>query len=420
MATGLDLDMKYQNGKLLANELARESHYVYARILLHVANSTEISFVNILADCIELFSKNLTDMSMGNFLYHVDESQSYYVPCANSAASLYMISGYEFNNFLENRRTKVTQKLGVLSNFANFSVSVYSAILLYLMVIMILVTLKAWILMRSPHKMTKLIRRSTKLFRHILQRTNRHNRIIALVFHCGLFLLATPFLLLFKTNQVVAPSEPFIRTYEDVITEKPFIYYSNILFDETALLKPSKYHVNSKDIESQIWTYFMSHSKQFNFNDLNLVGSTAKNISRGRTIFLGALDVVNPIMQTFCSFSQSPDLYRMSLFRDPNQRESLTGFALRRGVQDKKLIKRIRNLMEFHYHEQIPFITTSYVGFRLTGSDHQHILRQLPHCQGIRISEDNQQEIHPSDLQFFDYFFRFLMIILVISLISFY
>lgn len=409
--------LEFVDGKLVGNELTQESHYAYARLISQIGNSTDVSFVTTLANCIELFDRNLTDFSIGNYDY-TKEAPSYYVPCPNSASSIYFISGYDVNKFQSSEMTNAFgSKFGVLHNFANFSIEIYAVIFLFLALAVALIAFK--VKLCSKKSLMCLLKRPRSLFNKLVC-GRRSTRLLSFLFHSGFFLISTPFLLLFKTSQVVTPKEPFITNYEQVLSEKPSIYYSNILFNETSLMMPNKRDIEENTIRNRMWKYFKGHSETFPADAIERYPATGQGITNHQVIFIGPLDVLYPIKQAFCSFSISPELFKMSLFKDENQRETLTGYALRRGMSDKKFIKRIRNVMEFYYHDHLPRLLTSYAGFEwgygAFNAKHRH--KQLSVCQD---EESSQKEhvLQASDLRFFDCFLRILATAVFLDLAAF-
>lgn len=238
----------------------------------------------------------------------------------------------------------------------------------------------------------------------------------------GFFFISTPFLLLFKTNQVITPRPPFLLNYEEVIARNAQVIYSNILFDEMILLRPAKLDDQSNDIQNRFWRYFNSNSHKIvfdtNIETMKTVDLAAKEISQQKSIFLAPFVVAYPMMQAFCSFSNFPDLYRMFHFHDASQREILTGPAVRKGFEDSKLLKRIRNAMEFHLYQQLPFTTSNFGGFtHKVDPVINHRLSQLSYCQETKILGQQLHSPKASDLHFFLYFLKIVALFLALAFI---
>lgn len=417
VSNGVDIEMKFKDGKLSDNGFASQSNYISANIALQISNSTEITFVRFLAECVNRFATNQSDFSMGSYDF-IQQKQPYYVPCPSLPSSLYFISGYEVNEYQISRNVhSFRAKWGVLNNVGNFAPSVYTLLSIWLVINLLLVIVKVALRVKNPQKhMLQLVQVSLKLAKRIFRGKSLMNRIFCFFLNLGFFFISAPFLLLFKTNQVVTPKQPLLTNYEEVIAKNAQVIYSNIQFDETILLRPLQLDDQSRDIQDRFWRHFNSNSQKVTFGtsleDRSVIDLMVKSIVQQKSIYLASFEVAHPLMQTFCSWSEHPDLYRMFVLKDVNQRETLTGFALRRGFESKKLVKRIRNAMEFYIYQHIPFASSNYadVPWKLDPVV-SHKQLQVTYCQqSERSGQNKRQTLKASDIEFFDYFLRGLTV----------
>lgn len=383
-----------------------------------VANSTDVFCVQTISECIGRMKNNLSDYSIGEYIYH-DESAPYYVPVQWDPGSIYIVSGNDINS-LSKKVISSEWSYGLMSNLGIYSWPTYSLIGLVFALVYLLTLMKTLLFIERHFSFVKLRRNKINLFFIVLRRfksiTNSPEDVksCSFIIWVTFFFFLTPFLLMFKTAQVITPEPKIYSSYDQLIKSNVTIFYSSILSEERALLAPNDLNVKNKDIVYQIWKHFNQNGIYFASNRMKSTNNflyLTNSITSG-FVFVSTYAVASKIRKTFCSFSNPKQLFNVLMFQDKSQREVLNGFALRREFFNGKLIRRLRAAFEFNYQRRRTY--RCFYGLQVVHKTPEHRKVQKEIClrnQFIR------QEVSfvASDLSFFSFFFSYLVLAIFIA-----
>ena len=166
-------------------------------------------------DCIDRFERNQSDFSLGYNDIHGTEGK-YSALVSAFPLSLNLLSGYNVYEYQKEQDNWVKQRMRVLENFESYQPAVHALGAVWLIA---------------------LLNKSFDHFCSLKDASCTRWRLLSPLFHTALFFLLTPFCILFKTNQVVTKEPSIISSYEQIMSQKVQVVYSNIRMNDTHLLK---------------------------------------------------------------------------------------------------------------------------------------------------------------------------------------
>lgn len=414
---------KREDGSLYAESpSATELHASEVLLQSAIANSTDLFCTNTIADCTLRMQLNLSDFSIGEYIYY-RENDVYFVPVPWDASSIYFVSGYELNSL--NSRS-INNPEGLIGNLGVYSFQIYLFIVLIFIFSSSLIALKALILFeinfsrRKKGRIDKFLQIMRKLRLEMFKSSCKHVKCCSFITYLTFFLFSTPFLLMFKTAQVITQPPPIYSSYQELIRSNVTIYYASMLTDEKAFLHPNSFNIERHDIVDKMWKYFLGHSRHI---DLRKSQSEFLKLTHlltsGYAVFFSSFYTSARIRQVFCSLSDSNQLFNVLMFRDKSQRMDLAGFAMRKGYKNEKLIKNQRRVFEFYFVRHMRRSFSSLYGLDIMGTDSEHRKLQKEICMKQEIIKQ-AVSLGSSGLEFFFRFFQIILAFVLFSLIVFF
>ena len=240
-------------------------------------------------------------------------------------------------------------------------------------------------------------------------------RLLSLLFHTALFFFITPFCILFKTNQVVTKEPPLITSYEQIMSQKAQVVYTNIQMNDTDLLKQQTDKADGT--MDRMRKYFKSNSRfllpERSLKALDMMTKLSQAVVDNKLVFLASLEAAEGFRQTICSWSLQPNYYQILMYHDPHQGEIIAGFPFRMLQPPKELVKRLRSAFEMHIPSTLISAIDNYVGIELLPNSNAHKQHQLLLCQRKSLIQHQKEELLANDFQFFESFFARIVIALV-------
>lgn len=340
------------------------------------------------------------------------------MPVPWDAETIYIITGYDINKYKEQR---FINTYGLIHNFTVYGCDVHLCILTFFILLFILILLKASILYEYNHSLRRRKRVTLmgiirKLKIELLKHSAKHTRGFSLILFASFFFISSPFLLMFKTAQVVTKQPRIISSYDDLVKSNATIFYSSLLSDESSFLWPSSRSIEHEDIVYETWMYFLKHGiyydmrkqRPITFKDMmNLVVSDD-------AVFFSSFYIAARIREVFCSFSEEEQLLNVLMFKDENQREELNGFAMRKGFVDDILVKKQRRAFEFYFVRHMRRSHHSFYGLDIGDSSPEHRKLQKQVCLKHELT-GQMVHVEAGDVEFYFFFFLCILIFFLIA-----
>lgn len=414
---GVLTEIELKNNRIITKSESVEIHRNPIEFALGLANVTELTVVRQNSDCVERFINNQSDFSPGYFYMH-DETGQFYVPVPAIATSLHILTGYNVYEYEQNG-TNITTKYGIIHNFNSFSWQIYFLVVLWLLSLYCIIGLSVN-LIKSKFKLIRRVKYSFSLFYLVFRGKTKRWRTISLIINIARLLLVTPFCILFKTNQVVIKKPHLLNTYNEIIKNNAQMYYTTYYMNDSLFLKNAAGN-DGPVSDKEVWNYFESHAHEFiagkSLKSLQLIKTLAKEITKQESVFIGSFAVTEILRQTFCSFSDEPNLYQILTFHDSRQGEIISGFAFREENQPKNLIRKIRSFFEANIPEHWLSSIRVYPGFRFFPQSTEHRQQQLALCTRDELAEYRKDEKLTSSFYFYYHFFQLTIFLFAFSFI---
>ena len=421
MSVGMMYDVKFkENGRFTIEGTAAKSMSYYIQFGINLTkNMTEAFFAESHEECLERFRLNQSDFSLNRFSIH-DTSGKYSAPVPSYSSSLNIVSGYNLHTYEQEQHVFSKKMPSVLHNFASYSNKIYVLTALFMLSLFLIIWTNVFIVQKRCC-LKRTVRKALKYFITFIMNGSDRWYLPSLVLTMGLFLLVTPFCILFKTKQVVVDEPPMITNYRKIIDQRVQMIYTGLGTNESDFFKlgSNSRHANSMN---EILEYFHSNSRLFKLevtpHTHNLLLTLSKGIVQGKNVIIGSDEVTEPMRQLFCSWTLGDDLYQMLSFRDPKQEEIILGFIFGR-YPSKNLVKRLRHTFEAHIPSVLLKIFDNYEGIELLLTSPEHRQRQLFLCQQRTLIAHRKEEVSPTDLSFFLPFFATLLVPILTSITLF-
>lgn len=416
---------KTPDGKFKLNGFVTRSHILSLDFHSSLLNASQFVVKKGFKDCLKLLIENKTDYIIG-FASDGDE-KPFYVPVPYVSTSLHLISGYDVGKYIKDVKFKGPNSLGVLSNIYNFDFQVYFAILLFIISIGLLLLahslkIKAH-LIRIGKKRLKLLKTYRRVYKKLSDVKRTKTKLVSLVSYISYFLLITPFLLLFKTNQVVNEKPFIISNYEEIINANASIYYPSIAVNETVFLIPTGFDVDHNNIMNKFWNFFQTKSQHYDFSNTQTFDKLfylKDKLINGKGIFLTEFSTIVNIKAILCSFTKEDEYIQIFIYHDRHQRAEVQGMPVRRGYYNPQLNKKHRALFEMDLYNQLLIMGVEYIGFQYTGTSRDHRRIQYEYCQKEQpIELTTKDHIPPLKVEFYSLSLKILSALYLFALIIF-
>lgn len=416
---GLERKVKInKHGRYKLQPLGAKSSAVHIDFALSLTNVSEVLGVESYDDCIKHFEKNDSDFSVCPFRIH-QMSDKFSVPVPAFSSSLEILSGYNEYTYQKEQQVLANNMPSVLANFAAYSYTIYSLASLFLFSLFLVVEANVLLVQRRL-RVRRSIRKSIKYLSSFIRTGCKRWFLPSLVLNLGLFLLVTPFRILFKTNQVVIKGPQMITNYRKIIDQRVEIvnlgFGSNI---DMFLQLGTKSH--SDNSMTKIYKYFQSNSHRIRLakspKSLEVLSELSKAMVQGRQVIVSSGTMTEALRQLFCSWALEDDLYQILSFRDPIQGEVILGYAFRSLDPPKELVKRLRRAFEGHLPSTLAYLLNNYIGVIYLPNSPLHKQRQLFLCQQRILLPHSKEQVVPADLAFFFPFFATILVPIVLSFV---
>ena len=414
--TGIDNKVVLKSDGFTVEGPAAKTMRNWIAFFLKLGNVTQLVTVRTNADCIDRFERNQSDFSLGYYDIH-DTKGKYSAPVPAFPLSLHFLSGYNVYEYQKGQDNWVKQQMGVLENFKSYQPAVYALGTVWLIALFAAVTLRVVQICKKP-RFARVLNKSFNYFWLLKNARCKRWRLLCLWLHSALFFLVTPFCILFKTNQVVTKEPSLITSYEQIMSQKAQVVYTHIQINDTDLLKQQ---TDSKagGTMDRMWKYFKTNSRHVlparNPETFELLTKLSQGIVDNKLVFLASLGIAEAFRQVFCSWAVHPNYYQILMYRDPHQREIITGYAFRILQPPKVLVKRLRTVYEMHIPSTLISTIDNYAGLELLPNSDAHNQHQLLLCQRKNLIKYHKDELLANDFQFFGPFFSRIIIALVFA-----
>ena len=367
-------------------------------------------------ECLSRLSSNQSDVSTA-FISIASISPDYWVPEATFAAPVQFLTGYTINEGEPDPTSPVT----VGSNIDLLEPSVYLSAFVLLFSFVGLITTGVIIRCVSSSKERKM-RIIGREIKGMIYRSSAHFRLITHLYCVLFFYMATSFLCLYKTSQVVKEKPFYPKSYEDSLNYRTSVAFFS---DQFAVVSDGFKNAPKGTMKRNLWDKYISSGRRndyssgkFNFADLPQVMFRA---SEGMTVRKGILvtsALFMPAVRTALSMSSPPGkLWILKVLSDPMEREVIYGPAMRRHFEHSQYVsKRFRCGFESHIMAHLfdRILDVSETIGRLMPSSESHKWKQ-------RVVNGNEHAFasHPqvASVSLF-YFLSFFMAVITLWLIA--
>lgn len=303
---------------------------------------------------------------------------------------------------------------GIMGNISNYTFDVYFVIMTIIISILLILIGHAYktnkyLIVIKKNKKYKLSKILFIIMKKILLINKTKQKLISLLILSSYFLLITPFLLLFKTNQVVNERPFIINNYKKIIQTNSTILYTSIAFNETLFLLPSDFDIKTNNIVNKFWHQFKFTGKLYDMSTtmgLDVIENLKNLLIHGKTVFISEFFTVTTVKAVLCSFTNENELIQIFIHHDNNQRSQIQGIPVRRGFFNKQLNIKHRRLFEMNIFRQILNQGVEYMGFTFLVTSKEHRRIQYEYCTIQQpIEFKTKDDIAPSRFQFFSLLF---------------
>lgn len=371
--------------------------------------------------CNERLEQNLSDVAITYST--INGGAYYYVPVAIGETCPAIISGYEVNDYI-NSQLKKQWKNGFFDNLRAFDASTYMVLVSIIFVLFLVkccanylfyTQLKTW---PRDHERTE---------QQLTLKKGTHLQPLVLLAHVLFFLIATPFLNLYNTSQVVTEKPQVILDYETIIKSNKTIF-SGMTNNVETYFKPSEFSIRNNDITFRFYNYFKNkhinskkHSAIKNKDFIQYIlydFILAKLTVDKKLIYITHYWTALQYRRFFCALSSEDKFFRLFTSIDESQRKILMGHAFRSGFHDSMLVRRMRISTEFASLQGGHAVTVFDVVNKL---DQNALIRpedrrqQLEYCMDETITAYSKEKLFATGLQFFRIFWSSLALIILLA-----
>lgn len=419
--TGVETEIEIkENGRFTIHGPSPAALSYYIELAMSLTNVSEVFCAKSYNECVEKFIKNESDFSFSPFSIH-DTSGLFSVPVPAFSTSLHIMSGYNIYTYQKEQQVFAKNMPSVLANFASFSREVYSLIAIWMFFLLFIIGANVLLIQRK-RRVLKAIRKSFKYFVAFIVVGSQRWFLPSLVLNFGIFLLVTPFCILFKTNQVIIEEPKMVTNYKQIIDQNVKMIHTGLGTNESVLFQLAS-NSRTHNLMSEIFNYFKSNSRKITMDrspkTFQLLPQLAKSLVQGKQVIIGSDEIIEPLRQLFCSWTNEDELYQMLSFRDPIQEDIILGFTIHSLDPPKKLVKKLLQAFEGHIPSVLLNLLDNYVGIEFLPTSPEHRQQQLFICQQRTLIPHRKEEVVQADLAFFIPFLAILRVPIFISAIAF-
>ena len=329
--------------------LNEAAEYAFTLAKVSRTNYSDFHISTTLGDCMDRIKSNLSDYGVG--IYTLYDPDSFKVPAIEQAGTISIFTGYNVAAYLA--KSAVSVKYSILQNLKLYDSDIYFATFCLILALFFAYSLDTAVkLCRRRHfrpsfERATLRRRYFQLFSRsiadLFYQKGGRVKLLSFTFHLGVFLILLPFLLLFKTTQVVNVKPEMIRSFEEIMARNVSIYYANISMNETIILEPNFNNAKEKDISFRFWSYWNKRKIRFeSIEDLQKYFEQLKRMVKmlveKKTVYFDISIGSSAVSSILCMLSMSPDLYKIIMFKDESTREIIAGWGMSLYYENRRLI----------------------------------------------------------------------------------
>lgn len=395
---------KRTNGSFEITSVSQGKKAKIDHFLQIVTDASDIIFRSNVKSCVQTMEINMSDITSANLNFR-DSGVTYDVTVPWNPTSIYIASGYNVTQYELDLAKKNGSFLGVLINIYAFEFPVHLVVAFLILSLASLWISSSLVNRRMPSFRQKVEKKmKSKNFWH----TCPTRKFVFFFKSLSIFLLATPFRCIYKTTQVVVSKPPLITNYEDLMKANSSLLYANVNVDLKSLLKPTPQNIEKQDVIYRIheyvskfeWTREIKGARKI----IYLLKQQRHLTFSGKAVLIGDEEIVEKGLTVACLMTFQNELHRYYKFRDPNQREELTGFGTRHGLKNQKLTRRLRWMFEMNSivmrrTRLARYLYTNYV-YTDPGVSEEQVLAQRHLCLDIRTA-DRTREVFTNDILFF-------------------
>lgn len=418
-----DFRERSKNGRFDYTFLRHESEVLAISLYEQALNATKIYYTESVEKCLSLTEDGAVDFVLTTKPIY-NYSKHYNVPFATGMSYLNILSGYDHISYLNTLSKGISSELGILSNYKGFENTVYLILFLLLFTFFIFASVcslvdkerKIFLAERKCRNGKRI--RFSKLLKLTIEKTmsvkNSRRRFFSYLAIIASFLIMTPFLLMFKTNQVIVPPPVVIKNFDEIIKSGAKIYFTDTSDDPEKFFDEIGFDTVS--------AYYRANRVNFelpNFPDkFKAVNQAVINIVDKKSVFLVPRIISTIIYQLLCSFTYENQLFKIKRYRSENSREFIIGQIFRVNFTDPI---RLRNYVAtFETGLQQLEGDRFFVGFGVLGTSASHTREQRILCYENEIEKMETSGEYYGNVKLFSKFFYicFFMCILATFILA--
>ena len=397
---------------------ANEQYNKQANFLLQFLKPSDVFLSKgLYLPCIQRLVDNKSDLSLGEYPLE-GQHDHYYVPDVRMTYLPVIISGYEVNEYIKNQSAKPYLKYGLLENYRTFDGETYASIALLITTLLLVKWLSIFLFKSELNKLPMCRFRCKQLSR---MARGHKSRSLAVMVNVSFLLLSTPFLLMFKTSQVVT-EKPFVVTNYETIMRLNLSILPRISILKKEYFTPSARSVGENDVTARFFLHFKKRGTEFQseyYDKKDLINGILK-INRMAGYFIQKKFIVithsglnaRLVKHIICASSGPNELFHVFAFQNPTQREILVGNAFRTGFNDPGVRKKMQR-----WTERMPSIEQVdsgdwFIKYWLDANvlmTKERRLQQFFYCLDEKLRAYQKEQTFASDLRFFMAFWFLLL-----------
>lgn len=418
----MDLDLFNKSGAYRFT--GSKAFVAEANSLLQLLKPSRVDVTNgFLNKCLSRLAKNSSDVAFGDFALR--GGSSYHVPDATNAWAPAIISGYEVGEYIKNQTSKPYSKYGLLENYRAFDGETYIAICSVILIILLTKFLFNFHFKKSvSHLPLGTLRR-----RPALRVINELNiKSIRVVVSVAFFLISTPFLLMYKTTQVVT-EKPFVIADYETLMRFNISIYSQITVHKSEYFKPLTRNIQGNDLTFRFFNYYQRRKferKEFESNDLrrdDFINFIFRNyrltryLVEKKFVVITHLDASHYLKRKFCTTSGENEYFKIFVSKDASQKEILVGNAFRNGFSSPQVrakLRRFAELMPRKTQIHPTGLTVEWLERNFLMSKERKS-QQLVYCLDEKVEAYQKESAFACDVRFFAAFWMSLVCLVVVA-----
>lgn len=419
ITNGLDgVLKKNQYGEMVYSDLRADTEVEFFDLFQQIFNASTIKMTRIGIECLELLREGKVYFStVSRSIW--DESDYYRVPYGTKMSYINIITGYEYKEYSRMIGASKISDMGILNNYRGFEKKVYfflSLVMILLLLPVIFYTLiqkeKRWIYRRSISIWTMMKVFYQYLFYSFSIKTSaRRFTYLAII---SFFLIITPFLLMFKTNQIIVPPPKLVKTLRQAISDKITIYHTDTIVNLSMFYEEENFQ--------KVHNYYETNKKLFELpgaTDILTYDGFVMNIINQKGILLTQSHEAMAMYKMICSWANNNHLLKIFMFKEESTREYIHGMTFHINYTNPR---GLRNYLSAYETGLLYTIDRNhyYIGFDVLTIPLSHKQKQLVLCYNFnQIEMDESSKVYSGDMKTFSPFFRFYFYIILVTITIF-